>query len=51
MPSIFLTHIPDMLTNYYGERALAELRKLGDVRLNDTGQVLDAKALAQAAQG
>ena len=51
MPTIFLTHIPDMLTNYYGERALAELRKLGDVRLNDTGQVLDAKALAQAAQG
>ena len=51
MPAIFLTHIPDMLKNYYGERALAELRKLGDVRLNDTGQVLDAKALAQAAQG
>lgn len=51
MPTIFLTHIPDMLKNYYGERALAELRKLGDVRLNETGQVLDAKALAQAAQG
>jgi D-3-phosphoglycerate dehydrogenase / 2-oxoglutarate reductase len=51
VPAIFLTHIPDMLKNYYGERALAELRKLGDVRLNDTGQVLDAKALAQAAQG
>lgn len=51
MLKIFLTHIPDMLKNYYGERALAELRKLGDVRLNDTGQVLDAKALAQAAHG
>lgn len=51
MPTIFLTHIPDMFKNYYGERALAELRKLGDVRLNDTGKVLDAKALAQAAQG
>jgi D-3-phosphoglycerate dehydrogenase / 2-oxoglutarate reductase len=51
VPNIFLTHIPDMLKNYYGERALAELRKLGDVRLNDTGQVLDAKALAQAARG
>jgi D-3-phosphoglycerate dehydrogenase len=51
VPKIFLTHIPDMLKNYYGERALAELRKLGDVRLNDTGQVLDAKALAQAAHG
>jgi len=51
VPKIFLTHIPDMLKNYYGERALAELRKLGDVRLNDTDQVLDAKALAQAAHG
>lgn len=40
-----------MLKNYYGERALAELRKLGDVRLNDTGRVLDAKTLAQAARG
>ena len=51
MLTIFLTHTPDMLANYYGERALAALRKLGDVRLNETGQVLDAKALAQAARG
>jgi D-3-phosphoglycerate dehydrogenase / 2-oxoglutarate reductase len=49
--TIFLTHIPDMLKNYYGERALAELRKLGEVRLNQTAKVLDAKALAQAARG
>src|ERR1700690_1797058 len=51
MPTILLTHIPDMLRNYYGARALAELRKLGEVRLNETGKVLDAKALAQAARG
>jgi D-3-phosphoglycerate dehydrogenase len=51
MTAIFLTHIPDMLANYYGERARAELRGLGEVRLNDTGKVLDAKALAQAAAG
>jgi D-3-phosphoglycerate dehydrogenase len=48
---IFLTHVPDMLENYYGPRALAEMRKLGEVRLNQTGKVLDAKALAQAAKG
>ena len=30
---IFLTHVPDMLENYYGPRALAEMRKLGEVRL------------------
>ena len=51
MPTIFLTHIPDMLKNYYGERALAELRKLGTVRLNETGAVLGAQQLAAAAAG
>ena len=48
---IFLTHVPDMLENYYGGRALAEMRKLGEVRLNEAGRVLDAKALAAAAKG
>src|SRR5438045_6972948 len=48
---IFLTHVPDMLDNYYGPRALAEMRKLGEVRTNTTGKVLDAKALAEAAKG
>jgi len=51
MVRILLPHTPDMLANYYGERALAELRKLGEVRLNETGRVLDAQALAQAARG
>src|SRR2546423_1311765 len=48
---IFLTHVPNMLENYYGPRALAEMRKLGEVRLNETGKVLDAPALAAAASG
>jgi D-3-phosphoglycerate dehydrogenase len=48
---IFLTHVPDMLENYYGPRALAEMRKLGEVRTNTTGKVLDAKELAEAAKG
>jgi D-3-phosphoglycerate dehydrogenase len=48
---IFLTHVPHMLENYYGPRALAEMRKLGEVRLNETGKVLDGKALAEAATG
>ena len=51
MAKIFLTHVPDMLENYYGERALAAMRKLGEVRLNITGKVLDVKALAEAAKG
>ncbi|HZP78032.1 MAG TPA: NAD(P)-dependent oxidoreductase [Pseudolabrys sp.] len=51
MATILLTHIPDMLENYYGARALAALRELGTVRLNETGKVLDAPTLAKAARG
>jgi D-3-phosphoglycerate dehydrogenase len=52
MPTLLLTHTPDMLANYYGPRALARLRALCDVRLNETGRVLDnAAALAEAAKG
>jgi D-3-phosphoglycerate dehydrogenase len=40
-----------MLTNYYGERALAALRKLGEVKLNAGAKILDAKALLEAARG
>lgn len=50
MPTIFLTHPPDVLANYYGERALAALRALAPVRLNETGGVLDGRALAEAAR-
>ncbi len=51
MTPIFLTHTPHMLANYYGERALAALRELGDVRINDTGHVLDDPALLADAVG
>jgi D-3-phosphoglycerate dehydrogenase len=52
MTTVFLTHTPDMLANYYGERALTALRKLAPVKFNGTGQVLDdPRALAEAARG
>ena len=51
LTKIFLTHTPDMLANYYGERALAALKAHGEVRLNGTGQVLDAPMLIAAAGG
>ena len=51
MPTVLLTHTPDMLANYYGDRALTALRALCEVRLNDTGTVLDTAALARLAQG
>jgi D-3-phosphoglycerate dehydrogenase len=40
-----------MLRNYYGERAVAALRGLGEVQLNPGEAVLDADALAAAARG
>jgi D-3-phosphoglycerate dehydrogenase len=51
MARIFLTHIPHMLQNYYGERAVAALRKLGEVVINPGDQVLDARALFEASKG
>ncbi len=52
MPTVLLTHTPDMLANYYGAGPLAALRALCDVRLNETGKVLDDPAdLARAAKG
>ena len=51
MPSVLLTHTPDMLANYYGARALAALRDLCEVRLNDSGTVLDAAALGASRAG
>ncbi len=51
MARIFLTHIPHMLQNYYGERAVAALRKLGEVVINPGDQVLGAKALFEASKG
>ena len=52
MARILLTHTPTILADYYGERALSELRRHGEVRLNETGRVLNVPAaLAQAAGG
>ncbi|HEX8168263.1 MAG TPA: NAD(P)-dependent oxidoreductase [Beijerinckiaceae bacterium] len=51
MPKVFLTHAPDMLRNYYGERAVAALREVAEVVINPTAKVLDAEALTREAQG
>ena len=51
MARIFLTHIPDMLENYYGPRAVKALREMAEVVINPTGSVLDAKGLAAQAKG
>jgi D-3-phosphoglycerate dehydrogenase len=47
---ILLTHSPDALANYYGERALSELRKAGTVKLHPGASSLEGEALIEAAQ-
>lgn len=47
---ILLTHSPEALKNYYGDRALAGLQKLGDVQLNRNSQSLDGESLIRCAE-
>jgi D-3-phosphoglycerate dehydrogenase / 2-oxoglutarate reductase len=47
---ILLTHSPEALANYYGERALAELRKAGEVLLNKKEHSLEGAELIEAAR-
>lgn len=49
MPRILLTHSPEALRNYYGDRALAGLRALGEVRLHQGAEPLEGEALVRAA--
>jgi D-3-phosphoglycerate dehydrogenase len=49
MSRILLTHSPDTLANYYGERALAGLKALGDVVMNAAGKPLEGEGLIRAA--
>ncbi len=52
MATILLTHDDDARAKYYGEGALARLRELGEVRLNQGGGALDdPQRLIERAQG
>ena len=51
MIRVLLTHDPFMLENFYGERALFGVKESADVRLNETGHVLDTPKLIELAQG
>jgi len=50
MARILLTHSPEALANYYGERALAGLRALGEVKLGESATPLAGDALIEAAR-
>jgi D-3-phosphoglycerate dehydrogenase / 2-oxoglutarate reductase len=47
---LLLTHTPDMRTNYYGERALSDLRSLADVQLHEGRDPLQPLELIDAAR-
>jgi D-3-phosphoglycerate dehydrogenase len=51
MPCIFLTHPPLALRNYYGDKALAGLREIAEVRLNPLERELGMAEVAQQARG
>src|SRR5450756_2442817 len=50
MARIFLTHPPDALKNYYGDRAVAGLKAFGEVRFNSAGRELSTQELTEAAR-
>jgi D-3-phosphoglycerate dehydrogenase len=47
---ILLTHSPEAFELYYGERALASLRKAGEVKLNQKSSSLEGEELIRAAE-
>ncbi len=49
MARILLTHSPEALALYYGERSLAGLMALGEVKLNEKEKPLEGEALIAAA--
>ena len=51
MPRIYLTFSETARANYYGERALAALRNLGDVAVNPLDRALGTAELIDAARG
>jgi D-3-phosphoglycerate dehydrogenase len=50
MARIFLTHPDEIRSLYYGDKPLAALRALGDVRLNTSGRELSMPELIEAAR-
>ncbi|HEV2431976.1 MAG TPA: hydroxyacid dehydrogenase, partial [Burkholderiales bacterium] len=48
--NILLTHSPEAMALYYGERALAGLQAVGEVKLNKKSSPLEGKELIAAAE-
>ncbi len=50
-PTILLCFTPEARANYYGDKALAGLQALGEVRLHESDEVLQGASLVRAAAG
>ncbi len=46
-----MTHTPEKLATYYGERATAGISAVGEVRFHDDTEPLSMAALIEAAMG
>ncbi len=51
MLRVFLSHEPEALANFYGQRAVRELEAFAEVRINDSGQVLTTEMLLAGSRG
>jgi D-3-phosphoglycerate dehydrogenase len=51
MATVLVTHPADRLREYFGDEALARLRRIAQVRLNPSNADLSGPTLVQAAQG
>jgi len=51
MIRVFLSHEPETLENFYGGRAIGELKKFADVRINASGRLLTTDMLLDGSRG
>ncbi len=51
MIRVFLSHEPEALENFYGGRAIRELKEFAEVRVNDSGRVLTSDMLLEGSRG
>ena len=51
MLRVFLSHEPEALANFYGQRAIRELEAFAEVRINDSGKALATEMLLAGSRG
>jgi D-3-phosphoglycerate dehydrogenase len=51
MIRVFLSHEPEALANFYGERAVRELEEFAQVRINDSERALTSEMLVAGSKG